>query len=690
MAKGIDFEIANSIYPRSFSKEEIEDIMSLDDLDFDIYRHRLFQIADEGKQAMEKLANSPIVRDCGEIMYGIYTSEGETVLSSTGILLHVASLGLAIKYVLKHYQDDLSVGVRPGDQFFNSHPWYGGTHNPDQGLLKPVFYEGKIIAWVACLTHTPPVGAIDPGGMPARATTKFEEGLRVPAVKIAENDRLKSDLENWLADGSDSPDHLLLDLRAKMAGTYRGNMRMLELAEQYGADFLLKAHRRCIFETMEHCRKKIRAVNNGVYRQRHFYDNIGSGMRGLWKVNLDLIVEDDKLIFDFNNSSPQSPGPFNMSPSALMGGIMAGLCTGFFWDVTWNDGIMGVLEVRIPEVGTSIVNAFPEAAINHGVLLNEAVGDMIRLATSKFMYDSPFREDVNASWCAAGGCPFYGGLNQWGLPLSSQDLSAMASGTGARSDGDGVDTGGMGWAPDSSGADVESWEHEAPLMALVRNHMIDSGGAGKYRGGASLMYAHVVKNTPIALFLGGGGMSDRFHPSFGLFGGYAASSIQPLLILGTNFEELVNASGKRDLPFYDMDRFSQEVKGKVILMAPSYPPEPVNDGDIGVWPMSRGSAGGGYGDVLQRDPEMVMEDIRNRIVSHWVVRNVYHVVYDQDTLRVDYDATEAERAEVRKERLEKGVSFEEFEKIRRAKKPKDEILQHFGPWPGEQGGTNDA
>lgn len=693
MARGIDIAIANAYPPRPFTKEESDDFLNLDPLDYDIYRHRMFHIADEGKQAMEKVASSVITRDCGEVMYGLYTDQGETVISSTGILLHVACLGLSIKYILKYYKDDPSVGVRLGDQFFNNNPFYGGTHNPDQAVLKPVFYDDEIIAWVGCLTHTAPIGAVDPGGMPARANTKFDEGLRVPIVKIVENDLLKSDIENWFTDHSEAPDHLLLDLRAKLAGTYRGARRITELVQRFGADFVRKANRRMIYETSQHAREKISKVNPGSYRQRHFYDGYGSGERKLWKVNLDVSIKDEKIVFDFNNSSPKHPGPYNMPPAATLGGIQAGLCPNLFWDVVWNDGIWDCVHVKLPEMGTSIMSADTFCAINHCVLLAEAVGEFVRLATAKLMYDSPFLEDINASWAAASAAPYFGGVNQFGKPFGSMDLNLMGCGTGARPDSDGVDTGGQGWAPDSNCADVESWEFESPLMCLIRNHMVDSGGFGKFRGGASKITAWVVRNAPQGMLLGSAGMSDRFHPSHGLFGGYAAAAIQPFLILGANFDEVVaRGDGDRALPFYDIDDLAAAVEdgrleGERISVAPSFAPVIAQNGDICVWPMSNTSAGGGYGDCLRRDPELVMSDIKQGITSHWAAENIYNVVYERSTLIVDHAATAVKRDEVKKERVREGLTFAEFEKARTNTKPKEELLEAFGPWPNEPSAT---
>lgn len=696
MARGIDFEIANAYAPTRFTEAEIDGFLALDPVDYELYQHRLYHLADEGKQAMEKLACTTIIRDCGEVMYGIYTAEGETVLSSTGIFLHVASLGIAVKYIRKHYLDDPSVGVRPGDQFFNNNPFYGGTHNPDQAMLKPIFHDGEIVAWIGCLTHTAPIGAVDPGGMPARAKTKFDEGLRVPIVKIVENDLLKTDIENWLTDHSEAPDHLLLDLRARLAGTHRGERRIKEIIADFGIDFMKKANRRMIYETAQHGREKILAINPGTYRQRHFYDGYGAGERQLWKVSLDVTVKDGEMTLDFNDSSPRHPGPYNMPPTATLGGIQSGLCPNLLWDVVWNDGIWDFVHVRLPEAGTSIMSADSFAAINHCVLLAEAVGEFVRLATGKMMYDSPHRLDLNASWAASSAAPYFGGVNQFGKPFGSMDLNLMGCGTGARCDSDGIDTGGQGWAPSSSCADVESWEYEAPLVALIRNNMIDSGGCGKYRGGVSKLEAWVVRNAPEGILLGSAGMSDRFHPSFGLFGGYAAACVKPFLIQDTNFEQLVRAGEHGgDLPFYDMDDLLQAVEdgrltGTVTPVAPSFAPVIAKDGDICVWPMTNTSAGGGYGDCLERDPDLVMQDLRTGITSAWTAREIYRVAYDPATFIVDDKATRQLRQEAREERIRSGMTFDGFEAARRDRRPAEEILGGFGPWPNERAASASA
>ena len=173
----------------------------------------------------------------GDSMVAIFAANGDLINGSCGTYLHAIIQPIIIKFIQKYYREN--PGIRDGDIWYTNDALYGGIHNPDQVALMPVFYKGQLLAWASAALHTTETGAIEPGGMPVSAKNRFEEGLNLPPIKIAENFEIRNDfLEMYSAYGMRAPAMFISDLRARCTTADRVRIRMIELVEKRGAEFV--------------------------------------------------------------------------------------------------------------------------------------------------------------------------------------------------------------------------------------------------------------------------------------------------------------------------------------------------------------------------------------------------------------------------------------------------------------------
>ena len=192
-----DYEVVQRMRPEPMTDREAQ-AMGSTDLDFEIFNHKMHMIALEGKETTMKLGASTAMR-WGDVAFGIFTAQGDLAVCATGIYHHAVLGQIPLKYIVKHWLDEPSVGVREGDAFFYNDPFYGGVHNADMGLAIPVFPDGKLVCFVGAAVHTGECGGSEPGGMVNDARTRYDEGLLVPPIKIGENFALKEDMLNMLS-----------------------------------------------------------------------------------------------------------------------------------------------------------------------------------------------------------------------------------------------------------------------------------------------------------------------------------------------------------------------------------------------------------------------------------------------------------------------------------------------------------
>jgi N-methylhydantoinase B/oxoprolinase/acetone carboxylase alpha subunit len=294
------------------------------------------------------------------------------------------------------------------------------------------------------------------------------------------------------------------------------------------------------------------------------------------------------------------------------------------------------------------------------------------------MFDSPQRELASASSSNTAGCSIVAGVNQWGVPIA--DFLAFGlntEGQGARMDLDGVDAYGFSHCFTGRSPDIEDIETEFQFLHLAAKFSKDSCGFGKYRGGSGTEIIHVVNYVNWALCMAHF-KGRKVRTSIGLFGGYPSATLPGFEVVHTNIWEKMKRNDK-DIPS-DARRLATErpIDGEYRLDGWDKKMHMLENGDL--WAVFNGG-GGGYGDVLERDPGMVMEDLRKEIISHHTAKNVYFVAYDTETFEVDYARTRELRQEERDARKSRGMKWAEFEKEWSQLRPTEEAMDYYGSWP---------
>ncbi len=674
-----DMDVVQRLRPEPVTDREQAAQELLKDIDFDIFKHKMHMIALEGKETTMKLGASTAMR-FGDVAFGIFTAQGDLSVCATGIYHHAVLGQIPIKYVVKHWVDEASVGVCEGDSFFYNDPFYAGVHNADMGLAVPVFHEDELVCFVGAAVHTGEAGGTEPGGVITSARSKYDEGMLIPPIKIGEDFRLKEDLLTMMAAMTRDQRTMILDIKARLAAVRIAERRIQEVIADKGVDFLVGGLRRILTVTGEAAKKKVAELNDGTFRQPRFMDSLGTAP-GLTKVNLTIIKKGERVLLDFSNSSPMAMDrPINTYFQGLIGLTMVYFCGWLFHDLPANNGLLETLEWKFPD--NSLVNSKGDAPTSLAPSTQICFSQGMFLCGARMTYSHDPSRAV-AAWFSGFAIPNFGGLNQKGEPIADITPEINATGCGARHDCDGVDAAGAFFATMSDCGDIETTEEDRPFVYTFRNLFNNSYGHGKYRGGAGLGFGLVVHDTPM-LVMGAMGGGSRFPTTLGLFGGNAVPPTFVQYVHESNMTALMSAADS-SLPANLADVYEPT--------NPENGDRHFNETNMTVRPFANGDTyylgvggGGGYGDSIERDPAAVIRDLRRGLVTHWAARNVYHVAYDEDSLRLDAKATDALRLQVRQERKRRGKSYAEFVEDWEKLSPPAELLTYYGCYPDPETG----
>jgi acetophenone carboxylase len=669
---GRDYEVVQRLRPEPVTPEEARAMEHIDPTDLEIFSHKMNMIAFEGKETTQKLGASAGMR-WGDVAFGIFTTQGDLAVCATAIYFHAALAEIPVKYIVKHWTNEPSVGVREGDSFFWNDSFYGGAHGADMGIAVPVFYQGKLICFTGAIVHTGENGSTEPGGAPNSSRSRYDEGFLVPPLKIGENYTLREDIVSMFANAGRDPRTFILDLKARLAACRIAQRRIVDLVEKIGVDLLIGGLRKILLETAKAAKKKVAELPNGVFRHEVFMDSVGP-QPCLLKISVELEKKGDTMKLNLSDTSPALRDlPMNTYFQGIIALAMVYLCGWQFHDLPANNALLEVLEWKFPE--DAIVNASGDMPTAQAPLTQTAFGEAFFHLGAKLIYNCDAAH-AGAPWYVGFGMFMYGGFNQWGEPIADVAPEMNATASGGRCDMDGVDVSGSFFATMSDCSDVETTEVDKPFVYLFRNHF-QNHGMGKYRGGNGVGYALMVHGVPL-VFVGAAGYGSKFPSTTGLFGGYAAPTPAIHTVRGSKVKEM-------------WARGSDAVPSTLLEFETSKPLEGVNElcpvgmlfggyeeGDV--LSISRGG-GAGYGDVLERDPELVVHDVKIDAATPWQAKNVYKVVYDEKTFRLDREATQKARDEARAERLRLGIAYDEFEKEWSKKRPPEEILKHYGTYP---------
>lgn len=663
------------IKPNPPTAYELECVEQLSAGEFEIGFQRTNDILDEAMEVFFRTARSAF-GVAGDSMVAIFTAKGDLANGSCGTYLHEIITPVPIKFVIKYYSEN--PGIKDGDIWYINDALYGGIHNPDVLVFMPVFYAGQLIAWTSAGVHTSETGGVEPGGMEINAPSRFFEGFNAPPIKIGENFQLRADLLELLAVyGLRAPQMVLADIRARCAAVDRARVRLVELASKKGSAYVTGILRKMLITAEEGARNKIKSWPDGTYRCVNFCDAVGLEEGLVRSSYMTVIKKGDELTFDFTGTSPENISSYNAHVQAVVGHISNFIYEYVFHDLPISSATFAPINFRFPE--NCCLNPDIRAATSCSVMIATGVMSGLHNVFAKMMFPTQDWEQVTASQGNAGNAYVLAGVNQWGQFYSDmQAYSLNTEGQGGRVKQDGIDAFGFPWCVFGRAPDIELMENELPILIPISQHWCDSGGHGKYRGGCGTFQLWVAYHNKDVWFLCIADNSNLQTPQ-GLFGGYAPCTIPGISIRKSDLlEKIKDLSKKFDLDFASIIK-NNVIKGEWQFEFFARAVRMYNHGDVINFSFSTGGAG--YGDPLERDPDSIVKDLKDRRISLWSARNVYKVVLDPDTYEIDYEETRKLRERSRKERLQKGKPCSEFEKEWLKKSPPEEILKFYGSWP---------
>ncbi|MBX6329940.1 MAG: hydantoinase B/oxoprolinase family protein [Pseudolabrys sp.] len=571
----------------------------LDPVTLAVLNGRLVQIADEMDATLFRSAFNPIIAEAHDACHGLYHAEtGATLVQgSSGLPIFVGAMAFAVKAVIDRVatRGDLA----EGDTYLFNDPYEGGTHLNDFRLVRPVMRGGKVFVWLASVGHWLDVGGNVPGNFNAKATESFQEGFRIPPVKVVSGGVLQQDIVDILAANSRVPQSNWGDLNGQLNALQLGEERIHALLDEYGDDTVSAALQALSARATALMRANISSLPDGTYSYDDFLDNDGVADEPL-RIALDMTIAGDHMTLDFSRSSPPCQGPLNIAFSTAVACCYVAL-KHLFTDVPANAGCLVPIDFIIPE--TTLL----------GVRAPKPVGGYTE--TILRVIDTVFGAFAKAAPERANGAPF-ATINALSLAGWRENgarwvmFCFFGGGLGGNPEGDGLNHGNN---PISTATipPVEILESLYPVVFTRWALRPDSAGPGRHRGGLGAIYEIEAL---------GDGLTDVYllgergkFPPFGVNGGGPAA---------LNRFYFDTDEGERTPQFVSKVTDVRIRRGqRVRLETPG---------------------GGGFGDPFTREPERVARDVRLGFVSCEAARRDYGVVLNGDG-SIDKTATAALR-----------------------------------------------
>ena len=656
------------------SDDELRWADEIDAAQFEIGFQRTNDILDEGMEVFQRSCRCAM-GVAGDSLVGICTADGDIINGSMGTYLHAVIPPIIIKYIKHTFGKN--IGINDGDLWFANDAVYGGVHNPDQMVAMPVFFEGELIAWTVALVHTTETGAIEPGGMPVSAVSRFEEGMNLPPMRIGQNFKLNEDIESMFqAFGLRAPQMIAVDLKARCTTADRVRTRLLELCEREGPEFVRGLFRKMIQTADSGAQNLIRQWPDGKYRCVNFSDGVGLKQGLVRNCYMTLHKDDNRILVDFTGTGPETPSSYNAHPQAAIAHFTNYIYEYLFHELPLSNGTFNNIDFRFEE-GTCL-SPDPRAATSNSVMISTGIMSAVHNCFAKTMFSTPNWKQAGASMANAGNALVLAGLSQWGAPFADMlAYSINTEGQGARPDQDGMDAYGFPWAHGGRAPNTENTENEFPLLIPLSNHWTDSCGHGKYRGGVGTVQMWVAHHVP-QVYMMSIADNTKLQTPQPLFGGYAPCTVPGISISKSELMDQLAGSGELTLELQDI-LSNKTIKGDYKTEFLGRSVRPYDNGDVMTFGFSAG--GTGYGDPLDREPESVGIDLDKGTVTTASARHIYKVIWDEDARQIDFSATaEARKAELAA-RKKRGRPYQEFESEWLMKKPPEEILEYYGTWP---------
>jgi N-methylhydantoinase B len=442
--------------------------MSLDAVTLEVLRNQLTGVAEEMGHVLIHGAYSPNIKERQDCSTALFDARGRMVAQAEHIPVHLGAMPEAVRAVRE--QDP-----EPDDAYALNDPFTGGTHLPDVTIVAPIDVGGDPIGYGVTRAHHADVGGMSPGSMPAGATEIYQEGLRMPPIRLASDGDFEDDVLSLLLANVRNPEERRADLRAQLAANDRARRRMRELVADHGRETIETAFDAVIDYSRKRVESELEAIPDGVYGGTDFLEGDGVTDENI-RIQVTVTVDGATLHVDFTGTADQVPGNMNAPRAVAKSAVYFVIRAITDPDIPPNEGCYQPVAIDIP-AGSLLDPAHPAAVVGGNVETSQRVTDVLL---------SAFADAVPERVPAQG----QGTMNN--LIVGSREADGftyyetIGGGFGGRPDRDGMDGVQVGMT-NTLNTPIEALETAYPMRVERYALRSDSGGAGAYRGGLGIV-----------------------------------------------------------------------------------------------------------------------------------------------------------------------------------------------------------
>ena len=585
--------------------------MNVDPVTMQLMNNYLITTAREMGIAMKNTSYSPLFNEGLDFSCAIFDEKAEMIAQAEFCPAHLG----AIMYILKWTVRDVGIdNFHPGDVVIHNDPFRGGCHLPEFTAIRPVFHGTELAGFVCNIGHMTEVGGKVPGGFAGDATEVFQEGLRLPPVKIVKEGKDVEDIWNIILSNVRTPKNANGDIRAMIGSLEVGKRRLKEIIDKYGLPFFKQINEELKSYSERRMRAEIKEIPNGIYEfEDYVTDNDGVVDRPS-KARVKLTIQDDSMVVDYTGSDKQAKGPVNCTYGVTASATYNAILHLTSKDIPSNDGAYRPIEIIAP-LGTIVNVKYPGASVGGNSEFHPHLVMLIYGALAQVLPDRVSASDGGTSALLA-----YGGVH----PETGDvfvNLTNEGCGWGGRASKDGnsvlnVPNGNCVLQP------AEVLETRYPLIFEKVALNEGSAGPGKYRGGLGSI--RQFRLTADEMTVSGFIEREKQEP-WGLFGG------KP----GKRAAMLTKKAGTSTFrTFKDVYHVVCSGKFSGVVLKKGSSVKIVTSG------------GGGYGNPLERDFELIESDVREGLMTKGQATKEYQVVFKHNSCKVDIGATKNKRSEI--------------------------------------------
>jgi len=555
----------------------MSDSQRIDSVTLEVTRNAAAAVCEEMNANLIRTGYSPNIKERRDCSCALFDADAEMIAQAENMPVHLGSMPFSVEAAVDRFSRE---SLHPGDAILLNDPFYGGAHLPDLTLVTPVYHEGELIAFTANRAHHADVGGSHAGSVSADSTEIYQEGLRIPPVKLFQQGDPNDAVFDMILSNVRTPDERRGDLRAQEAANETGRRRFNELADRYGTSKLGVALEEIKNYSERRMRAEIDTLPDGEYAFEDVLDDDGAGNADL-PITVSLTIDGDEILVDFTGTADQTAGPVNAVFAVTASATYYAVRCVTDPEIPPNHGCYRPITITAPE-GT-IVNPDPPAAVVGGNLeTSQRVTDVVLGAFAEVIPESV----VAGSQGTMNNITFGGEDPRSGDPYAFYET--QGGGFGGRAGKDGLD-GVHVHMSNTMNTPAEVLETAYPLQVARYELREDSGGAGEFRGGLGIRRDITVRDHTATFSL----LADRHtHHPYGLLGGTAGSSGSAVSIS----------------PNGDTKRLPQKSTHKL---------------DPGTTVSIRTPGSGGYGDPSARSKAAIEQDLRSEKVSIEQARESY-------------------------------------------------------------------